>query len=385
MNGYLCLIKMIIAINTRALPDDYPEDYKYFVSEVLDRITSKNPEHHFIILGDKKNNYEFGICSNVLQIIAGPASAHSLVMKYWLEVKLPALLKKHKANFFLSFDGTCSLSGKVPQYLVFPDIFFDNFSFTKKNRLRFYKKNISKFLEKANSIAVTSDFAKRKIINQYNLDASKIDVVFAGADTKFMPANDEKKNVVKEKYTEGKEFFLYRGSINNSENLINLLKAFSVFKKRQKTNMKLVLAGSVSKDYQSFNDSLKTYKYRNDIVLIQNADREELIKLSSTAYVFINVSLRDRFNTSVIEAMRCAVPIIIPENSSMQEITKDAALYADGTNHTDIADKMMLIYKDEKLHKELIQKGKLISEKYDWDKTAALVWNSILKAADKNL
>jgi hypothetical protein len=39
----------------------------------------------------------------------------------------------------------------------------------------------------------------------------------------------------------------------------------------------------------------------------------------------------------------------------------------------------------EKLHKELIQKGKLISEKYDWDKTAALVWNSILKTAEKSL
>ena len=60
----------------------------------------------------------------------------------------------------------------------------------------------------------------------------------------------------------------------------------------------------------------------------------------------------------VLEAMQCDVPVITPSDSAMQEIAKDAALYADANNHTDIADKMMLLYKDENLRKELIQKGR---------------------------
>ena len=40
----------------------------------------------------------------------------------------------------------------------------------------------------------------------------------------------------------------------------------------------------------------------------------------------------------------------------------------------DIADKMMLLYKDENLRKEMIQKGKQVIKEYNWDNTAALLW-----------
>jgi len=43
---------------------------------------------------------------------------------------------------------------------------------------------------------------------------------------------------------------------------------------------------------------------------------------------------------------------------------------------------MMLIYKDEKLRKELIEKGKIIAARYSWQRTAELLWQSILKAVN---
>jgi glycosyltransferase involved in cell wall biosynthesis len=64
----------------------------------------------------------------------------------------------------------------------------------------------------------------------------------------------------------------------------------------------------------------------------------------------------------------------------MQETAKDAALYADANDHHAIAEKMMLLYKDENLCKELIQKGKQVIQYYSWDKTAELLWQSIQKA-----
>ena len=41
---------------------------------------------------------------------------------------------------------------------------------------------------------------------------------------------------------------------------------------------------------------------------------------------------------------------------------------------------MMLLYKDENLRKEMIQKGKQVIKEYNWDNTAALLWQCILKA-----
>jgi glycosyltransferase involved in cell wall biosynthesis len=161
---------------------------------------------------------------------------------------------------------------------------------------------------------------------------------------------------------------------------MNLLKAFSAFKKRQQTNMKLILTGRLAWKYGSFTESMKTYKYRNDVIMTGYVQEEELVKITGAAYGLIYPSLFEGFGVPVLEAMQCDVPVITSAASPMQEIAKDAALYADANSFTDIADKMMLLYKDENLRKQLIEKGRQTARQYSWDKTADLLWASILKA-----
>ena len=45
-----------------------------------------------------------------------------------------------------------------------------------------------------------------------------------------------------------------------------------------------------------------------------------------------------------------------------------------------MAEKMMLVYKDEDLRKKLIEKGRSVSGKYSWERTAGLLWQSVMKA-----
>jgi glycosyltransferase involved in cell wall biosynthesis len=144
--------------------------------------------------------------------------------------------------------------------------------------------------------------------------------------------------------------------------------------------MKLLLAGRLAWKYESFTKSLQSYKYRDDVVMTGYVEETELVNITGAAYGLIYPSLFEGFGVPVLEAMRCDVPVITSVNSAMQEIAKEAALYADANSHTDIAEKMMLLYKDENLRKELIEKGRAVAANYDWDKTAALLWQSIEKA-----
>lgn len=146
------------------------------------------------------------------------------------------------------------------------------------------------------------------------------------------------------------------------------------------SNMKLVLAGRLAWKYESFAESLKSYKYRDDVILTGYMPEDELVKIIGSAYGLVYPSLLEGFGVPVLEAMQCNVPVITSAGTSMQEIAGEAALYAKPDDHTDIADKMMLLYKDEKLRNELIGKGRLLVKNYTWDKTAALLWQSILKA-----
>lgn len=252
--------------------------------------------------------------------------------------------------------------------------------FIKKSHLSFYKKYTPRFLNKAKSLATVSEFSKQDIIAHYKIDPDKIDVVFNAAKEIFKPLNDEERQATKNKYSEGKEYFVYAGAIHPRKNLINLLKAFSVFKKRQQSNLKLLLAGRLAWKYESFTRSLKTYKYRNDVVMTGYIEEEELAKIIGSAYALVYPSFFEGFGVPVLEAMQCDVPVITTANSSMQEIAKDAALYADANDYNDIADKMMLIYKNENLRIELIQKGRHLAPQYSWRRTADLLWESILKA-----
>jgi glycosyltransferase involved in cell wall biosynthesis len=194
----------------------------------------------------------------------------------------------------------------------------------------------------------------------------------------FQPLSDEEKDKVKNTYTGGKEYFVYAGAIHPRKNLTNLLKAFSIFKKRQKSNWKLVLAGRLAWKYKHFVESLETYKYREDVVLTGYLDEKELVKIVAAAYGLVYPSLWEGFGVPVLEAMRC--PVITSERSAMQEVAGDAALYINPSDHTDIAEKMMLLYKDENLRNRLIQKGKIICNEYSWDISAGLLWQTIMKA-----
>ena len=151
-------------------------------------------------------------------------------------------------------------------------------------------------------------------------------------------------------------------------------------KKRQQSGMKLVLAGRLAWKYEVFIDNLKSYKYRDDVIVTGYLPESELVDITGAAYAMVYTSLFEGFGVPVLEAMKCQIPVITSAGSAMQEMSGDAALYADANSHADIADKMMLLYKDENLRNELIAKGKAIANEYSWERTAALLWQVIQKA-----
>jgi glycosyltransferase involved in cell wall biosynthesis len=371
---------MTIAINTRFLLNDYLEGYGYFVFETFKLITNAHKDHRFIFIFDRPYNQRFIFSENITPVIAGPPARHPLLWKYWYDVKIPAVLKKYKADVFVSADGYCSLKTKIPQVMVVHDLAFLHYpSHAKKSHLRYFKRQMPKFVQKATVIATVSGFSKKDLIERYKIPAEKINVVYSAAKEIFKPSSEEVKLGTKNKYSDGKEYFLYVGAIHPRKNLLNLLKAFSLFKKRLKSNMKLILVGRLAWKYESFIKKLKNYKYRDDVVMPGYTGEPELAKIVGSAYALVYPSLLEGFGVPVLEAMQCETPVITSINSSMQEIAKGAALYADPNSHEDIADKMMRMYKDEKLRNELIEEGKSVSTEYSWDRTAELLWKCIEK------
>lgn len=347
-------------------------------------MAAKYPQHHFYFLFDRPFDPSFVFGKNITPVVIGPPARHPFLWKYWFDIKVPAVLKKIKADVFVSADGFCSLATRVPQCVVVHDLGFLHFpgAYKLSHRL-FYKHYIPRFLEKAASIATVSQFSRNDIIKTYNLPESRIRVVYSAVKEGFGPIGWEEKEAVKQQYTEGKEFFIYVGAIQPRKNLVNLLKAFSLFKKRQKTGMKLVLAGRLAWKNEAFHKLFSTYKYRHDVVLTHYLEEAELVRLTAAAYALVYPSFFEGFGVPVLEGMKCHVPVLTSKGSSMEEIGGDAALYFNPADPQDISAQLMLIYKDETLRSRLIERGKAVSRQYSWEKTADALWLSVLEAAGR--
>ena len=374
---------MTIAVNANFLNTNYPCYDGDFIFEIFSRLAKKYPQHNFIYFFDNNFDEKYITSKNITAVITGPQIKNPLLLQYRLNYKIPSLLKKHKADIFISTGGYCSLRTKLPQCVIINDLSFLQLpQFFSKRWLNFYKRNTEKFLTKAKVIVTTAEFLKKEIINKYKIASDKIDVAYTAASNNFKPSTWQQKNTVKEKYTEGLEYFLHAGPVNTGSNLITLLKAFSFFKKRQKSNMQLLLMSKSAAIDKDFIKSLASYKYRDEVKLLDNLSDESIIQITGAAYAMIYPSLYDGCGTSLLQAMQSDIPVITANNTAMPEICSDAALYISPNDFNDIAEKMMLLFKDEDLRNELIIKGRQQAAMYNWDKTADKVWEIILKCTN---
>lgn len=92
---------------------------------------------------------------------------------------------------------------------------------------------------------------------------------------------------IKTQYTGGKSFFLFIGNLGESQGLVALLRAFSVFKKWQQSNMQLVLAGPGNRETDALQEKLEAYKHRQDVVLLENLPMQEMVRLIAASYAML--------------------------------------------------------------------------------------------------
>jgi glycosyltransferase involved in cell wall biosynthesis len=373
---------MTIAVNTRFLLKDKLEGYGYFILETFSRMASLRQDDRFIYIFDRPYDKSLQFPPNVETVVTGPPARHPILWKYWYDIKIPGILRKYKADVFVSPDGFCSLSTKVPQCIVVHDLaFLHDRSWLGRSAGFYYKKYTPAFLKISKSIATVSEFSKAEILKEYPfLNPANINIVYSAARNIFKPLSYLEKEKHKEEYTGGKDYFIYTGAIHPRKNLVNLLKAFSIFKKWQASEMKLVLVGRVAWKKKGFAEALSTYKYRKDIILTGYIDEDLLWRYTASAYAMIYPSFYEGFGVPVLEAMSCAVPVVSSSGTAMQELFGDAALFADPADPGAIAEQILRLYKDEKLRDALIEKGKLLAAGFSWDDTAALLWKSVAAA-----
>lgn len=374
---------MRIAVNTRLLLKGKLEGLGRFTDETLKLITQQHPEHEFFFLFDRPFVEEFVYSYNVTPIVVSPPARHPVLWHVWFELSLPRVLKKIKPDLLLSPDGFLSLNSDVKSLPVIHDLnFVHNPQDLAKSHAWFYNKYFPKYAAKATRIATVSEFSKQDIANQYGIDKSKIDVVYNGVSERFMPISEEHKSVVKEKWTEGKPYFIYVGSIHQRKNIERMLRAYDGFRSATDQTYRFVLVGNKKWWTASMQDALDSMRFKDDVIFTGRVSDQDLNDLMGAALANVYVSTFEGFGIPIIEAFQSEVPVITSNTTSMPEIAKDAALVVDPFDVSAISSAMTQLANSSELRSQLILKGKERAGKFTWQRTADLLWNSMEKAME---
>lgn len=357
---------MIVAVNTKIPGDSLSGGMEKFFEDIYNLLAIQQPGHRFLFISDTRVDKSMTHPANTVQLTAKPRAGNFLIRKYWFDIKIPSILKKYRADIFVSHGNICSMSIDTPQCIIV-------------HNAESIKKSEAKFFTRAAMIVTGSEFSKKLIIEKCRVVSEKIQVVYPAVSEIFKPAGIQQKEKTREKYSDGKEYFYYTGAIHHEKNFINLLKAFSHFKKRQQSNLKLLLPRKSMNDL--IEKSLSTYRYRNDVRLIDVINEKDSAEVTASAYAVLYFFPTGDFPVAPLEALQCEVPLITRAHPSVKELTGIAVLYADENNPKDLGEKMIQLYTDEDHRAQLVEKGKQISLQFSLERSAEILWECILRCS----
>ncbi len=371
---------MRIAVNTRLLLHDRLDGIGWFTAETARRMVLAHPEHEFFFFFDRKPHPEFLFADNVTPVVLCPQARHPVLWYLYFEWSTQIALKRYKIDLYLSPDGMMPLNPKVPTLNVIHDLNFEHASGNlKASHQRYMSHYFPLFARNATRLATVSSYSKKDIAETYGILAEKIDVVYDGAHSNYRPHSDDEKESIRQRFTDGHPFVIFISTILKRKNLANLLLAFDKVKEdKGNEDLKLVVVGSRVWWQDELESAWNGMKHQSDVIFPGRVEPNDLSALLSAAEMLVYPSYFEGFGIPILEAMYAETAVIASRTTSMPEVGGDAVLYIDPTDIDDIAHAISRL-RNKTLRQEFIEKGRLQRQKFSWEITANLLWDSMMK------
>jgi glycosyltransferase involved in cell wall biosynthesis len=351
-----------------------PDD---FTTEAVRRLAAAHAGDQFMLISSGKELHAEAPNIRNLRIKGSPR--RSVFSCRHVLRRLSRQLVLEKADVLVSMNGLAPPKPPAPCCLFVPRL-PEGQGAAKSGSAAYAAGNLSRLAATASSITVSSAWAKEELATGYGVPADRITVVPRAVDEGWAPLDWEERERVKGDYTEGREYFLSPGLISERTGVIALMKAFSILKKRLRSNMVLVLAGEQDPAYRQFPELLRTYHFRDDVRITGALDAGEARRLVAAAYAMICPASLQSLAPAVIGALCCRVPVLAPSGGVLEETAGAAGLYFDASRPEDLGDQCCEIYKNENLRAEKAACCQPQAELYRWDRSCAALWSAILQA-----
>lgn len=350
----------------------------YYTFNLIKHIMRLAPEHQFSLFGRSGQEPNIGRVTAPLttdreldiHLSKMPLKAYYYLWKY-AKLSVPDLIIPGGDIFHgTSYLPLSSTHGK--NIITIHDLYFLKEQKHVEQKARsFLPSEIKAAANLSDYIIADSESTRNDVINLLDISPDKVRAIPLASGENFIFLNDQEENrQIRVKYAGGQPYILFVGTLEPRKNLVRLVQAFSLLKKKGCPH-KLVLAGKRGWGFEEIFSTIRRLGLEQEVCTPDYVPSEELTPLYNGADIFVYPSLYEGFGLPVIEAMACGTPVITSNTSSLPEVAGEAGILTDPEDIEGLAQAMAKVLEDGELRKTLREKGLKQAASFSWDKTAA--------------
>jgi len=351
-----------------------------YFRNLLDRLQCLDQENDYLLLCDKRHAAEFNLfnpqfCMEYINY-AKPSPAWYLrgVIRNIFNLDILAgRMNGVKVDVIHHPFTVLTPPGiKIPSVLTFWDMqheffteFFSSTELVKRQRL--YRASA----ERATRIIVSAAFTKECLVNRYQIDADKIEIVYTGYGPEYRPVSKaESLGAVRSKYDLEKPFLFYPAATWPHKNHKRLLEAVKILCERYGFDCSLVLTGIAMQSHAEIKTEINRLGLTDQIKILGYLPAGDLPYIYNNARMMVFPSLFEGFGIPLVEAMACGCPVVCANATSLPEVVGDAGILFDPLDTENMAETIWAAWNDDDRLAGMRKRGLERAELFNWDVTA---------------
>ena len=247
-------------------------------------------------------------------------------------------------------------------------------------------------LNQVNKYLLNSDYTKQEFIKKFpDISPDNILVVPLAPGRGYFRIKDYYYiNQIKRKYgiPTDKKYVFNLCNLEPHKNLIFSIRNFLRFvTKNNLEDFIFVVGGCSLEDYEKF--IRENYEMpeteKSKIFCAGYIDDEDMSALYSGAEMFLYPSFYESFGMAVLEAMKCGLPVICSNTSSLSEIVGECGIKINPASDNELISALEKMYYQIDFKEQCIKKGVERAKLFSWKRAADIITNDMYKDLQINI
>jgi len=219
----------------------------------------------------------------------------------------------------------------------------------------------------ADKIIAISEQTKSDLINLFNIDQNRIEVIYQNCDPSFRKkiTDAEKQRIIKT-YNLPSNYVLNVGTIETRKNALLAVQAI----REIDPDIHLIIIGKETSYAEKLKDYINKHGLNNRVHFLKNVSFNDLPGIYQQAELFLFPSEFEGFGIPVVEALSSGIPVIAAKGSCLEEAGGAGSIYIDPKDSQALAEQISNVLNDSEKKQNMISAGSEHLEKFSDQKIA---------------